>query len=122
MGRLVLDVLMLSVRVSSPSELSHAVEALLAADPHVSSLTILRDASVQPKGDVFIADIPRERANPLVDSLRALGVHHEGTIALNPVETWISQPGLRRQPAHLDLHKFHDSCDATWCVRTSDGS
>lgn len=97
MGRLVLDVLMLSVRVSSPSELSHAVEALLAADPHVSSLTILRDASVQPKGDVFIADIPRERANPLVDSLRALGVHHEGTIALNPVETWISQTGLRAE-------------------------
>ena len=85
---------MLSVRVSSPSELSHAVEALFVADPHVSSLTILRGASVQPKGDVFIADIPRERANPLVDSLRALGVHHSGTISLNPVETWISKNGL----------------------------
>jgi uncharacterized hydrophobic protein (TIGR00271 family) len=85
---------MLSVRVSSPSELSHAVEALFVADPHVSSLTILRGASVQPNGDVFIADIPRERANPLVDSLRALRVHHSGTISLNPVETWISKTGL----------------------------
>jgi hypothetical protein len=87
---------LLSLRVSCPIELSHAVEELLVADQHTSSLTILRDARVLPKGDVFIADIPRERAHPLVDSLRALGVLHRGTIALNSVETWISQPGLRR--------------------------
>jgi uncharacterized hydrophobic protein (TIGR00271 family) len=70
------------------------VEAIFASDPDVSSLTILRGASVQPKGDVFIADIPRERANPLVDSLRAIGVHHHGTISLNAVDTWISHAGF----------------------------
>lgn len=85
---------MLSLRVSTTAQLSPAVEALLTAEPHISSLTVLRGASLQPRGDVFIADIPRERANQLVDELRRLGVHQEGTIALNPVETWISRPGL----------------------------
>lgn len=85
---------MLSLRVSTTAQLSPAVEGLLTAEPHISSLTVLRGASLQPLGDVFIADIPRERANQLVDELRRLGVHQEGTIALNPVETWISRPGL----------------------------
>ena len=84
---------MLSLRVSTTAQLSPAVESLLAAERHISSLTVLRGASVQPLGDVFIADIPRERANLLVDQLRALDVHREGTIALNPVDTWISQAG-----------------------------
>ncbi len=84
---------MLSLRVSTTAQLSPAVEQLLTNDPHVSSLTLLRGASVQPPGDVFLADIPRESANAIVDQLRQLGVHLEGTIALNPVETWISKPG-----------------------------
>ncbi len=58
---------------------------------------MLRGASAQPVGDVFIADIPRERANHLVDALRRIGVPDEGTISLTPVETWISRPGLQAE-------------------------
>ena len=50
---------------------------------------------------MFIADLPRETANALVDSLMELGVQHEGTVTLTPVGTWISSPGLeaeRRAP------------------------
>jgi uncharacterized hydrophobic protein (TIGR00271 family) len=41
-----------------------------------------------------LADVAREGANEVVDRLRELGVHRAGTIQLEPVRTWISQPGF----------------------------
>jgi uncharacterized hydrophobic protein (TIGR00271 family) len=67
----------------------------------VSALTVVRGASLRPVGDVVTADIPREAANEIVDHLRGLGVHHEGSLHLEPVRTWISRPGFdaeRRTP------------------------
>lgn len=85
---------MITVRVCAPAELCPAVEARLTGDPNVSSLVVLRGASVDPAGDVFEADLPREAVNGVVDDLMALGVHERGTIQLHPVPTWISRPGL----------------------------
>jgi uncharacterized hydrophobic protein (TIGR00271 family) len=91
----------LSLRVSCPASLCASVEAVLRAEPTISSLTVHRGASLAPQGDVFLADLPRETANALVDSLMGLGVQHEGTVTLTPVGTWISRRGLvaeRRAP------------------------
>ena len=91
----------LSLRVSCPASLCASVEALLRAEPTISSLTVHRGASLTPPGDVFLADIPRETAGTLVDSLMDIGVQHEGTVTITPVGAWISRPGLvaeRRAP------------------------
>ena len=48
-----------------------------------------------------MAEIPREAANEIVDQLRELGVHREGSVHLEPVRTWISRSGFdaeRRTP------------------------
>lgn len=84
---------MLRIRVSSPHDLTEQVVALFEADPAVSSLTVLDGASRKPVGDVVLADVAREAANELVDALLALGVHHAGTLQIDPVETWTSQAG-----------------------------
>lgn len=84
---------MLRIRVSSPHDLTEQVVALFEADPAVSSLTVLDGASRKPMGDVVLADVAREAANELVDALLALGVHHAGTLQIDPVETWTSQAG-----------------------------
>lgn len=92
---------MLQLRVSAPSELSQRVEDLLADDPAVSALAVLRGASVVPPGDVVLADVAREGVNDLVDRLREMGAHEEGTVHLVPVPTWLSQRGFeveRRTP------------------------
>lgn len=92
---------MLRLRVSSPSETTSAVLALLQADPAVSSLAVIRGASIVPSGDLVTADLAREGANEIVEGLRALGVHRTGTIHLDAVDTWISQDGFdaeRRTP------------------------
>ncbi len=92
---------MLNLRISSPSEQTDAVLDLLRADPSVSSLAVVRDASLRPAGDLVIADIAREAANDVVDRLRELGIHRAGSLHLEPVGTWLSKDGYeaeRRTP------------------------
>src|SRR6266545_1447585 len=57
---------MLHLRISSPTAITEAVMSILSDDPAVSSLAVLRGASVRPAGDVVLADVAREAANDLV--------------------------------------------------------
>ncbi|MEI8083889.1 MAG: DUF389 domain-containing protein, partial [Actinomycetes bacterium] len=85
---------MLQLRVYSPTNHTQAVTAVLADNPAVSVLSVDTGASIKPAGDVITADVAREAANAIIDELVAIGVHHDGTIALTPIPTWISQAGL----------------------------
>ena len=92
---------MLHLRVSIPAALSDVVIDTLESDPAVSGLAVLRGVSVRPEGDVILADIAREGANQVVDRLRELGVHEQGTLHLEPVQTWLSRRAFdadRRTP------------------------
>jgi uncharacterized hydrophobic protein (TIGR00271 family) len=60
----------------------------------VSNLAVLRGASLEPAGDLVLADIAREAANEVVERLDALGLPRAGTIHIEPVTTWVSQAGL----------------------------
>ena len=82
---------MLSLRISVPEGLTDDVVAVLTDSPGVTGLSVLRGASVIPPGDVVTADIAREGANPVLDALRELGVHREGTVRIDPVDTWLSR-------------------------------
>src|SRR6476469_4009732 len=85
---------MLRLTVTIPSELTERVTQVLADSTAVSTLSVLRGAAVRPVGDVVHADVAREGANVLVDRLRDLGVHEEGTLQIEPVTTWISRAGF----------------------------
>lgn len=85
---------MLHLRITVPTEMADNVMEILSDDPAVSSLALLRGASVQPAGDIVLADVAREAANEFVDRLRDLGVHHVGSVHLEPVHAWLSQRGL----------------------------
>jgi uncharacterized hydrophobic protein (TIGR00271 family) len=92
---------MLKLRVSSPSDLTPDVVRVLQADPGVSSLAVVRDASLKPVGDLVLADVAREAANDVVDRLHEVGVHRVGSLHIEPVGTWLSQDGYdaeRRTP------------------------
>ena len=47
---------MLHLRISAPTRLSDAVVQVLSDDPAVSSLAALRGASVNPPGDLILAE------------------------------------------------------------------
>ena len=85
---------MLHLRIWSPAAMSEAVIRALSDDPAVSSLAVLPGVSVRPAGDVVLADVAREAANDVVDRLRALELHREGSLDIEQVRAWLSQRGL----------------------------
>lgn len=85
---------MLQLRVLAPSDLTGDVVRVLNDDPCVSGLAVIRGAAIRPAGDLIFADLPREAANDIVEHLRATGVHHEGTIEIHPIDTWLSRDGF----------------------------
>ena len=87
----------LHLRISSPTHLTEGVVAVLERAPAVSSLAVLDGASRRPPGDVVLADVAREAANDILDELLELGVQREGTLQIEPVDTWVSQPRVRRR-------------------------
>ena len=88
---------MLSLRITVPEGLTDDVVTLLSGADSVTSLSVLRGASVIPPGDVVTADIAREGANPLIDALRDLGVHHGGTVRIESVDTWLSRAAFEAE-------------------------
>jgi len=85
---------MLHVRILVPDQMTAGVLETLESEPCVSGLVVVAGAAIRPAGDLIEADIPREVANDVVARLRALGVHHEGTIEIQHVETWLSSDGF----------------------------
>jgi len=83
----------LHLRISSPAHLTGDVVATLERAPAVSSLAVLDGASRIPPGDLVLADVAREAANDILDELLELGVHREGTLKIEPADTWVSQRG-----------------------------
>lgn len=81
------------LRVTSPSRLADQIISIFAGDPAVSQVVVMRGASIQPAGDVILADVAREAVNELIDRLGHLGVPEHGTIHIDPVTTWVSRAG-----------------------------
>jgi uncharacterized hydrophobic protein (TIGR00271 family) len=82
------------LRIASPALLTDEVVALFTGDPAVSHLAVLRGASLEPEGDIVLADVAREATNEHVDRLVALGIPEQGTIHIEPVTTWVSRAGF----------------------------
>lgn len=85
---------MLNVRVLVPAELAPKVIRALEDNEWVSGLAVFADVGIRPAGDLVVADLPREAVNQVVDTLRELGVHNEGTIEIRRVDTWLSREGF----------------------------
>ncbi|HEX5525422.1 MAG TPA: DUF389 domain-containing protein [Pedococcus sp.] len=88
---------MLRLHISAPARMTDAVLTMLTDDPAVSSLAVVRGASVRPVGDLVYADVAREAANDVIDGLRAIGVHLEGTVHIEAVPAWLSQRGFEAE-------------------------
>ena len=87
----------------SPTE----VVRLLCDDDTVTNVAVRRRAATpSPPGTLVIADVAREGANPVVAALRALDLHHVGSIMISepgdaPVRRRRARP-RRRRPAIPD--------------------
>lgn len=81
-------VLHLQLRVPAP--LTDQVVELLCDDETVTNVAVFEDGYAKPPGSLVIADVAREGANPVVAALRALELHHEGSIMISEPGTLLS--------------------------------
>jgi uncharacterized hydrophobic protein (TIGR00271 family) len=81
---------MVHLRIVSPAAKAQRALALLERSESVCNVVHLEGAAVQPEGDVILADVAREDASVLLADLKELGIHHDGSISLEVVDTQIS--------------------------------
>jgi uncharacterized hydrophobic protein (TIGR00271 family) len=81
---------MIHLRLVAPPERAGAVLGFLDATPSVINLIHLEGAARKPDGDVILCDVAREDATRVLTELRQLRLHHEGTIAVEYIDTAIS--------------------------------
>jgi uncharacterized hydrophobic protein (TIGR00271 family) len=88
---------MISVRIVVPPDLADRTLELLCKAPAVTSVVHLEGAARQPRGDLILADIAREDASIIVSALKELGIPKVGTIALQTVDSAISDEADRAE-------------------------
>jgi uncharacterized hydrophobic protein (TIGR00271 family) len=90
---------MVHLRIVVPEDRCEKVLDLLEAVPSASNLVFLAGAARQPKGDVVLCDIAREDASVLIGDLKEMGVARDGSIALEQIDSQISDAADRAERA-----------------------
>lgn len=90
---------MVHLRIVVPSHQSEHTLDLLAATETVCNLIFLERAARKPEGDVILCDVAREDASLIVADLRELDIDVEGSIAIEEVDSEVSEGAARAQAA-----------------------
>jgi uncharacterized hydrophobic protein (TIGR00271 family) len=91
------------LRIVAPShDAEHALDLLKAA-PSVCNLIYLQGAAHKPEGDVILCDVAREDASVIVSDLREFGIDREGSIAMEDIDSLISDAADRAEEAARGL-------------------
>lgn len=92
---------MLHIEISTTPDRTERILDVVRDDVAVSSVGVMRGASVRPEGDIVVIDIAREAVSELIEELRALGVPVDGSVRIEEVDTYLSVHALeaeRRAP------------------------
>jgi uncharacterized hydrophobic protein (TIGR00271 family) len=92
---------MIHLRIIAPTYECENVLDLLKATPSVTNLIYLPGAAQQPEGTVILCDVAREDASVIVGDLKELGVHRDGSIAIEEITSQISDAAERAEEATL---------------------
>ena len=90
---------MIHLRIVAPEDVAHHALELLCASPAVINVVHLHGASHKPKGDVLLCDITREEASVIISDLKELDIPKVGSIAVEHVDTAISDAAVAAEKA-----------------------
>jgi uncharacterized hydrophobic protein (TIGR00271 family) len=90
---------MVHLRLVAPPGLADSAYRVLREHPAALNLVRLRGAAERPEGDLILCDVAREDASVLVAELRDLGLEREGSIALEPISSLVSDAARRAEHA-----------------------
>lgn len=82
---------MVHLRIVAPADRAELALELLDRSPSVTNIIHLRGAARRPEGDVILCDIAREDTSVILSDLRELDIPTEGSIAIEMVDTAISE-------------------------------
>ena len=94
---------MVHLRIVAVGGKTDAVLEVLERSDSVCNVIVLDGAARKPAGDVVLCDVAREDASVIVEELRDLDIPREGSIALDHVDTQISDAADRAEkhaPGH----------------------
>jgi len=81
---------MVHLRIVAPENLTKATLEVVERSAAVVNIVVLRGAGRRPEGDVLLCDVAREEASVVIEDLRELGLPRTGSIAVETVETYVS--------------------------------
>ncbi|QNN51448.1 DUF389 domain-containing protein [Nocardioides mesophilus] len=90
---------MLHLQLRVPRHRLPEVTELLQNDDTVTNVAVFADGYAKPPGALVLADVAREGANPVVAALRALDLHHSGSIMLSEPGTILSDAARAAEAA-----------------------
>lgn len=90
---------MVHMRIVVPASHSRDVLDLLCQSPSVTNVIFLERAAHKPEGDVVLCDVAREDASVIVSDLRELEVDTEGSIAIEHIDSAISEVAVKAERA-----------------------
>ncbi len=94
---------MVHLRIVVPNyQAEHTLE-LLKATPSVCNLIYLERAAQRPEGDVILCDVAREDASVVISDLRELEIPKHGSIAIEDIDSEISDAAERAEEAASGL-------------------
>ncbi len=90
---------MVHLRIVVPPDRTKKVLGLLEAAPSVANLALLSGAARRPAGDLVLCDVAREEASVIIDDLKELDVPRDGSIALEQIDSQLSDAATRAERA-----------------------
>jgi uncharacterized hydrophobic protein (TIGR00271 family) len=91
------DVRVLHVRVVTPASRREALVERMLAERSVLNVVVIPGAARKPDGDLVQFDVAREAANQVIDVLRSLDLHRVGSIAIERIDTALSDAHARAE-------------------------
>lgn len=90
---------MIHLRIVAPEEQAHRALELLTASPAVLNIVHLHGAATKPDGDVILCDVAKEEASVVIGDLKELEIPTVGSIAVEHVDTSISDAAVAAEKA-----------------------
>jgi uncharacterized hydrophobic protein (TIGR00271 family) len=90
---------MVHLRIIAPPDTAERALELLSASDSVYNVVHLPGAAHKPQGDVILCDVAREDASVIVSDLKELNIPHEGSIAMELIDSEISDVAERAEKA-----------------------
>jgi uncharacterized hydrophobic protein (TIGR00271 family) len=90
---------MIHLRIVAPEEVAHRAVEVLTASPAVLNIVHLHGAATKPDGDMILCDVAKEEASIVIADLKELEIPQVGSIAVEHVDTSISDAAVAAEKA-----------------------